>query len=330
MRLVLASALIVWIVLSITHSLCGFHQDEKKNKPTRRKIVRAARPEFDPAEVERLFFLDAFKQALVGDRPDVLSPSNRLADSGGNDRENPTPETNPTEGKYAWSKVIKAEQLEQEVKRLNGIIDSTVTTPRKFASGAYRDARLHFSMLAVLFGIISEYDGDVRWQENAPIARDLFAKMADNATAGSQAVYNQAKLRKEDLLEIINGGKLSVPGEFDPETHWDDVIDRSPLMERVEIGLGDRIKPWTASVGDFKENRESLLLEAAMFAAIAEVLTREGLPDADQEGYVELAREMRDAALQIVTAIETDDYDLALSAGSLVAESCQNCHDNWR
>lgn len=318
----------LWLVGNLFLSAVVGQDGDKKEEPTRPKIRRAARPEFTDRDRSN-FFQDAFAGALRGERPTQMAAA-QAAPSTGNGGPTTNGETAAASNSYAWSSIIKPDSIEQEVKRLNGLVNSTVTTPGKFESGDYRDARLHFSMLAMMFGIISEYDSDVKWKEEGPVARQLFGSMAANAKAGSREVYQQAKLRRDDLRDLINGGTISTPGEVDKETDWSTLVDRSPLMERLDRGYADRLKPFVANAGEFNSNSEQLMLEAAVVAAIAEVLTREGMPEALEDGYVEYAHNMRDEAKNIITAIESKNYDMAAEAVSRIDQACQNCHIDWQ
>lgn len=336
MRWIVSGLVLVWLAASVQStwmdgSAWARNQDDNDSRATRPPIKRAARPKFTQREISTLFFSDIFAEALVGERPSAFADVASTSAGSTNSVNAPDTPTNPTNAnQYAWSHLIAPEALESEIKRLNGIVEGVVTTPRKFESGGYRDARLHFSMLAMLFAIVTEYDQNFRYKENGPIARDLFATMAANAKAGSDDVYRQAKLRRDDLREIVNGGTVSAAGEFDPVTDWATVVDRPPLMERLEISLNERIKPWTSNAREFKANADALQVEAQVVAAIAEVLTRDGLPDADADGYVGFAKEMQNAALDIVKAIKSDDYDSAAMSASLISQSCQNCHADWQ
>lgn len=322
---------VVWLSLCVVHSFTTA-QDDDEPKATRPPITRAARPTFSDREVETLFFRDIFAQGLVGDRPadfGRFGTGGQLAtnDSSGNSSGG----SNTAEPEiYQWSSIMPADSIESEVKRLNSVIDQVVTTPRKFESGGYRQARVHFSMLAVLFGIINEHDDqDIKWRDSSVAARELFSAMARNSTAGSSNVYQQAKLRKEDLRELVNGGSVDVAGDVDPENYWPAIVDHIPLMYRLEDGFEERLKPWVSSKSDVDANREELLTEAYMFAAIGELLMRDEMPFAEEDGYLEYAGDLKKAAMDVVEAVNANNYTKAAEAGSMIFQSCQNCHGEY-
>ena len=63
---------------------------------------------------------------------------------------------------------------------------------------------------------------------------------------------------------------------------------------------------------------------------MGQVLKRENMTDADDDGYLELSQAMTDAAVLTKEACENQDYDAAAKAINLIDQSCNNCHDEWR
>ncbi len=53
---------------------------------------------------------------------------------------------------------------------------AAVQTPTGFKGGAYKTAREDFTMLAVLFGVIGQYDGHGSLAERGASLRDLFGR----------------------------------------------------------------------------------------------------------------------------------------------------------
>ncbi len=181
----------------------------------------------------------------------------------------------------------------------------------------------------MLFSIVGEYDGDVRWKKQGPIARDLFARTAANAKVGTPQVYKEAKMRRDDLTDLVGGNSLS--GEAgEAAADWSQVCDRAPLMKHLEISQQERLMPWTASAGEFKNKAEELTHEAELLAAISEVLVKEGMEDGDDEDYAAFCTKMKDAALEIISAVKTGDQEAASKAVGAIGQACDECHENYR
>ncbi len=194
-----------------------------------RKLAnRAKLPTFDSAKTDRIFFSDVFAR-LEGERPANPNASVVQAPVGG------TPAGGDTaEGQsYAWSKIISGASIEDEVKAIKLATDKNITTPQDFAGRGYKEVRRDFSVLAMLFAIVNEYDGDVRFKRDAAAARDVFARTASNAKAGNNNVYNESKKRKDELQDLLNGAVLAEKVEAE-DNDWTKIADRSPLMQRLE------------------------------------------------------------------------------------------------
>lgn len=288
-------------------------------------IRRAKPPKFSKVEP---FFEDAFASALQGERPADLGKGIAKSSSGNSG----TPSTEGTGGENAgsgWAAVISATALEDEIKAQKLLADANVTTPSDFAGNGYKNARRDFSIAAMIFGIIAEYDGDVRWKKEAPTGRDLFARTAANAKVGTTGVYNEAKLRKAELGDLIGGQSFELR-DSEPKAKWGELINRVPLMQRLEPGRDEKIKPWTADAGQFKENMDKVAHEAQIFAAIGEVLQKEGLEDADDAEYKKFATMLVTGGKELAAACKEKNFDAANKATNLIVNSCEKCHEAYR
>ncbi len=308
-----AASAIVW----------GQAKNEKKKLITRAKL-----PTFTSADTKGIFYADVFKEALVGERPtNLAAPAGKAPTTTGGGTDEPGDSGGTL---HNWHDIIAGEVIEDEIKKLSTVLGKEITTPTKFNGGGYQDARVNFTMLSMLFAISGEHKDDVRWKKDAPELRDYFARAASGAKVGSPQSYSQAKNAKQQLEDLVRGTAFasSKPGER--KTNWEFTADRSPLMQRLELSANETIAPWVASAGEFKANKDALLHEASLVAAIGEVLAQEGMTDADDDGYQAHAKKMRDAAREIVTAIELDNYDAARKASGTISQSCADCHDDWR
>ena len=209
-------------------------------------------------------------------------------------------------------------------------VDKNITTPNRFAGGGYRQIRNDFSILAMAFAIIAEYDADVRWKEDAPAIRDAFARSAANSKVGSQQSFNEAKLRKQDLQDLLAGGGIAASGQPDRKASWDLIVDRVPLMARLEIAIQENLQPFIANEKDFKANQDAIVHEANMVAAIGEILTQEGMEESEEDDYNEHARLMKQASRDVLSAIDLGSYDNAVKAVGSINKACSNCHADWR
>ena len=292
-----------------------------------RKIVRAKRPQFDQRDGD-IFFKNIFDEALVGDRPENFGQMAAMvaSTSNGDDNSEATPESS-----RKWSELISATTIHDEVKKIKIHLDQTITTPNKFASGGSKDARVDFTVLAMLFAVISDYDtDDVKWKKDAAAARDAFARCAANASTSDERAYQQSKLRREDLGEILNGGSVALDPPEEVANDWSKISDRSPLMERLEHSYSEVIKRATASEAEFSSRKEELMHEASLVAVMAEVLMMEGMEDAIEDDYVAYAVEMKKGAVDLMEAIKLENVEMAETAAGVIDQSCSRCHEDWQ
>jgi len=292
---------------------------------------RAQRPQFDADAFGDVFYGD-LAAVVRADRPSApelqnLAAAKAAAQAQAAAAEMPSRESGGGGG--GWAKRIAAVSLEDEIKRLKLQYDRVVTTPGAFRSGGYQDARRQLSTLAMLFAVVSQYDGEIRWKEEAAVARDLLARTAFNSKAGSMQVYNEAKLRKADLQALLSGASLN-GRDAEAENDWTSIVDRAPLMEYLDVVLYDQLDQLSRSAAEIEENKVSLQRFAEIVAVVGEILLKEGMPGADDEDYRGLSQAMIEAALEARGALQRGDAEQVGLAISEISQSCDACHEQYR
>ena len=290
-------------------------------------VKRARRPQFHQRDWETVFFKDIFKEGYVGKRPDSLGSSAQAIAQAGNPS-NSASSSGDSPDLVKWSALVDRAILENEVKRLQIRLNTEVTTPLRYKTDHHK-ARITFSMLAMMFGVIENYDSDVRWKKFAPHAREAFLRAAANARTGSEQAYQNAKRQKQNLEDMVRGGNFPEDPKIE-EFNWADVADRGAMMTILEDIYQEKLKPFSASQTEFRTNREEILHHASLVAALAEILSQEEMDDADDEGYLEYTVAMRDGALQMVAGAKAENYSIVETGVNAVGQSCTNCHDEWR
>ena len=283
---------------------------------------RAHPPKWEEEKEDRVFFKDAFSK-LVGERPDYANLAKTT-------RPDPGTETGSTPGDgVKWSKLISSDTLEDEVKAYVQVLATDVNVPSKFKAGGYRKARRHFTTLATVFAVISEYDKDVRWKSQAAGLREAFARAGFNAKAGSENVYQESKARRDELADLVRGGSVTVP-EAKSKVTWDKIANLSPLMSRFEVGFEKRLQGWLASEAQFKSNIDTIKHEAELLAALGRIIRQDGFDSFDDEDYVKHAVQLETAATEIAKATLTNSFAAAQKAAGRIQLSCTNCHGDFR
>ena len=295
---------------------------DTKGKPARRALP----PKFDkPGDI---FYRDAFQEALVGERPADLGKAVAKAASPG--AAPAAPESTGGLAGSGWSAIISAATIEDEIKSLKNVLDQDVTTPSDYAGKGYKVARRDFSLLAMLFGIAGEYDADVRWKKESPTARDVFARTAANSKVGTSQVYAEAKLRKQELQDLVGGSNPFKAKDEEAKAAWNTVCDRTPLMQHLDLVFEPKVKQWTADKGQFTANRDKLAHEVEIIAAVATVLAKPGMEDADADEYKAFCAKLQKGARDIADACKTKNFDAASAGVGLINKSCTECHEQYR
>ena len=295
---------------------------------TIKRHTRASPPTFQPKDFAGVFFPDALSQ-LQGELPDTQSAlagtDNKTMNSGMGGGSGTA--LSASQGNSVWKSLISASTIEDIVKESKSRLDGTLTTPAKFAGGGVADARREFTLLATTMAVISQYPEEIRWQPSAAYAQKIFAKVSANCKIGSQPVFNEAKLRHQDLQSILKGTKIA--GNAD-EVTWADTADRGPSMKILDWALRENLAPITNNAAKFGENQEDVLKYAELIAMFSQVIVQPGMTDADDQQYVEYAAIMTKAAHDVSKAVRTKDPELARTAVGRIDQACNKCHETYK
>ncbi len=293
---------------------------ETKAKP---KYRRAKPPAFDEKSMSGVFF-DDVKSQLVGSLPSA----NASMAASSVKTETSAADASVSEADNIWKKRIDTATVEDLIKSAKLRLDPAVTSPAKFASGGYQIARRDFTLLTVLFGVIEQYPGDVRWKHSAARAKADFARIAENAKVGSLPAYNEAKAKHQTFGDLLNGVRLDPPK--DALTAWSDTVDRIAAMQLLEWILRDSLNATVASDGAFRDGAEEARKYAQLTSVIGEILLQDGMPDQDSEEYQQWTKEMIASCEQIVVGATKPDLTTTREAISRLDKSCNSCHEHFR
>lgn len=294
---------------------------------------RATPPAFKSDEFSGVFFPDAVAQ-LQGDFPSTSSmagesienaPKNGTVATGDSDSGASNAE-GANEGNAIWKTLITDSTIEDLVKESKTRLDAVITTPAGFA-GSAPIARREFTLLATIMAVVAQYPEEIRWQASAEYGRRIFANMADNCKVGTQVVFNQAKLRHQDLQTMLKGTKISGNAE---EVSWDRTADRGPTMQIMEWALRENLTPITNSDSKFRSSQDEVIKYAELLAVLGQVVRQPGMTDADDPQYAQLAAAMSVASQEVTKAVRTNDSELARTAVSRIDQACNKCHESYR
>lgn len=310
--------LILFVVCLVGGSVLAAQIQEQEPK---RPVTRAKRPSFEKKDWSGVFFEDVFSEGLTGQRPSQASP-NVASQSSDNTTEAVTT--------GSWSALIDGFVIENEVKRWQQELAGQVTTPIKFKT-THQEISEQFSMLAMWFAIIGQYQGDVRWKEESNSVRTAFVDAAVKSRQTDMSAFNNVKQRTEDLAELVRGGKFPEEPDADGEiSDWSMVVDRNPIMTRLELSVSEELKQPTSSEKDFKDNIDLIIHEASLIAAMGRVLQLPEMLDADDDDYKAYSEEMLAAAQEMKNAARENSLERVNVALNKINQACTNCHGDFR
>jgi hypothetical protein len=284
---------------------------------------RRAKPPIWTADVLDVFFEDA-REHLVGERPAPAetSTADETAPRVG------TPKAESSQ-QFAWSRLVQGETLDNEVKRIVAGLREPLANPAKFKAGGYKQCRADFSLLAVLFGVIAEYEGDVRWKADAAGVRDALARAAMNCKTATDQTFNEASQRKTELEDLIRGERLGGEGAAEVEK-WSELAERPLLMQRMESLLEAEISPALANAKEFAKQASVVRQQSELLAVLADVTQREEYEYWDDAGFQELSGELRTATAELTRAATEANYEAARAAAGRAGQACSACHEGYR
>lgn len=288
--------------------------------------AKRAKPPVWSQDVLDEFFVDAHEQ-LVGERPAKRSEAAAKEQPAGQGS-GAAAAVDASNG-AAWSQVISGDALAAEVKQLAAALRDPLANPAKFKSGGYKTCRAAFSELAVLFAVIAEYDGDVRWQEDAPMLRDALSRAARNCKTGTDQTFAEAAELRTQLDDLIRGERLGGKPAPPPE-RWSDLADRPMLMTRMESALQEGISPALSNAREFSRKAVDVQQQAEVLALLAALIDREEFEYWDDENFQEHSGALRAASRALTRAAAEANYEAARAAAGEASQSCSVCHEGYR
>ena len=280
--------------------------------------LRVQPPRWSP-DVLDAFFEDAREQ-LVGERPQLAEPSVAKPTSG---------EGQVMEVAQKWSALIDAESLTAEIKRLHNQLTPALKKSASFQGGGNLLCQRDFGLLAVLFGVIDSFDAEIRWQRSAKLMQERCLQAGKNCKAASAQSFSAAKEMQTLLGELLRGQAPAgeTTSQVADQPAW---VDQTLLMQSMELAIKERLKPALSNKREFRKRSQLAFEQAQLLAVLAEVIQQEGYDYADDDTYLDQARQLRQAAQDLTQAARDKNYEAARAAAGRVGQSCSNCHEDYR
>jgi cytochrome c556 len=218
--------------------------------------------------------------------------------------------------------------LANEVKRLVAELAEPLANAAKFKAGGNNQCRANFGVLAVLFGVIADYDGELRFRTDAAVLRDAASRAARNCTMATDQSFAEAAELRVQLDELIRGERVTGKAAESPK--WSDLVERELLMKRMERSLQDRISPALGNAKEFAKRAADVRHDAELLATFANVIQREQFDYWDDEGFRAHAENLQAAAGELTRAAIDANYEAARAAAGKATQACSACHEEYR
>lgn len=307
-----------WLAVSIASLLAGLGTSH----PT---IAAMQQPRATPRPFDREqvtpFFEDAFRDGL----PDKPPATDSVPATAGN-----TPSNTELPATPGWSATVSASTLENLVKSLHQEIQKSITPPAAYAAGGWQKAQQQLAMLAIVFGVIEQYDADVRWRADATLVRSQLRPLAYRLTASPED-YREVRDTQRRLEDLIGGNRWPQPTlPAAPFTDWAEVADRTQIMNQLEFSSQQVLQPAIDNAKVWRENAQRVRRHAELTAMLAEILMQSDMEDSADESYCDECQKMKTAAQRLCDAVDDIPPTDAKSAMTEINRSCANCHDQYR
>ncbi|MFO0916577.1 MAG: cytochrome c [Pirellulales bacterium] len=329
-------------VLSVSLSLLGWAPDSlvPAAPPIRRSRQRTPLPKWE--QLPSVFFADAFRDALRGQRPGDRTVAGGT--SGGANSNQPGSSTEPTggpkgsgdsgsgdsstDGTQGWAAIVDAAVLEDEVKRQLQELDKSLVSAGKFRSEGHELAADQLSLLAADLAVISVYEGDIRWKKDAAALASLCRQAAQAAPQRSAESFQKAQLARDALADAVRG---NAPPDLPAATSlddWSQLLGRPALMRRLELASDQRL-PGTFD-GAAVKDADVAKHEAQIVRLLTRLLMQPGMEDGGDPDYVKLCEELDRAAAAAASAAARQDAATLNQAVGEIKKSCATCHESYR
>lgn len=226
-----------------------------------------------------------------------------------------------------WGSVVPIEVLDAEAKQLRNRLSASLQTVATFNANT-KGIETDGSVLALLAAIVERHPQQLRWSEQARFVRQLAYDIYLNATGKGRGPFQSTKEPFEKIVTIWDGGP---PPEIEAarDAPLGEVGDRARVMQRIDSSyhwLRSDINTETR----IKEERENVIRESTVLAALALALSDPSFDDADREDYQALLRRFIDGQLGMATAARTGQFAEFEAARDQVQKSCDACHQEFR
>ncbi len=226
-----------------------------------------------------------------------------------------------------WTALLPVEVLESEVKATRNFLNQKLQSVGTYNS-AVTMIPVKAATLAALAAIAMQHSEDLSWKQDAAYIRDLAASMNDSTLQRGPKDQRRLLAIFENLADTLNRSRPADLVAPDPDTSLSDVAEMRLLMMRMEQAE-QRLRS-EISESSFASDRDIVLHESTILAALMRAMTTESYGYADDPDFTGLAMKVIESGQSMKEAAEAgqfEDFELSLSQ---IAGTCQACHRDYK
>lgn len=230
-------------------------------------------------------------------------------------------------GGTAWADFISIDILQDETKKVKNDLASWMKGPGDFNKKC-KEIGWDASLLAGLAGIAIEHSEAASWKANAHYIRDFSSELSNAAVEPRKEYYDKSKVAYEKLAAVFGGSIPADAGEVVPKRPFSETADRTGLMKRIHNG-NEWLRLNINNEAKLKSEKETILHEAALVAALGKVIATEGYAGTDEEEYQKYAKNLIDGAKEAAGAANDQSFPKFTEAINKIGKSCTECHPKY-
>jgi hypothetical protein len=227
-----------------------------------------------------------------------------------------------------WKSVVSMETLESEVKRIRNSMTGSLRGVGQYNTG-YKDLQIDGGTLAAIAGIIIEHPDPISWKKDAKHIRDLGTRIEERSQKLGKKSFDATVICYEQFSSLLNHSKPADLPEAEDQIPFADRADRSTLMRRIDKAF-QQMKKNVTTESALEKQKEMILHESAILAALTKVIMTESYDLFDDEEYRNLAEAMYQASKALETAVGKKDFSAFDKGLSSLNNSCTQCHISYR
>ena len=276
------------------------------------------------------FFDNPLKVVEDGAAVAVAAPADKPAANVGEPAAKPTvdaPKPVAGGGGIVWSDYISIDILQEETKKLRNHLSSVMQKPGDFNKEP-KKIGWEGAQLSALAGIVIEHGDPASWKANAHYIRDFGSDLSNTAVGPGKENYDKSKVAYEKLTSIFSGSVPADAGNVAAKRPFHETADRGGVMYRIQDAR-DWMRLNINNEAKLKSEKETILHEAAVMAALGKVISTDGYGGTDEEEYQKYANDLINGAKEATAAASDQSFSKFTDAINKIAKSCSDCHPKY-